>query len=179
MTLVWSIGVRAGVVAVTAGLFCVPALAVGEKGNAELKDRAGKAVGTVKILQTGAGALIRVKIQALPPGPHGFHIHGTGSCDGDFSSTGEIYNPLGAKHGFLSEEGPMAGDLPNIHVGSGGEAEFEFLNQFISLGKDAEEALLDTDGAAFVIFDNADDYSSEPDGNVGASLACGAITPGG
>lgn len=156
-------------------LFSEPVLAVGEKASAELKDRAGKPVGTVKVVQTGAGALIRVKIQGLPPGPHGFRIHGTGTCEGDFSSAGEIYNPLGAKHGFLSEEGPMAGDLPNLHAGSTGEVEFEFLNQFISLGKDAEEVMLDADGAAFVIFELADDYISEQDGNAASRLACGVI----
>ena len=155
-----------------------PAAALGGKATAELKDRDGKAVGTVQIMETAAGSLVKVVVKGLTPGPHGLHVHETGKCDGDFMSAGEIYNPLGSKHGFLSDEGPMAGDLPNLHVGAGGELEVEFINQFLTLSKDGEETMFDADGTALVVFEKGDDYLTDGDGNSGTRIACGALVSG-
>ncbi len=64
----------------------------------------------------------------------------------------------------------MAGELPNIFAANNGELEAEVLNHFITLGKEAEEPLLDADGASIVIFEKASDHVSDPDGNAGAEL---------
>ena len=173
--------VTAGIVAsaaLTALVASGPAAALGGKATAELKDREGKTVGTVEIFETAAGILVKVAVKGLTPGAHGLHVHETGTCDGDFLSAGEIYNPLGSKHGFLSDEGPMAGDLPNIHVGASGELEVEVLNQFVTLSKDGEETLFDADGAALVVFEKGDDYLTDGEGNAGARVACGALVSG-
>ena len=85
--------------------------AFGEKATADIKGADGKDLGSVKIVETTAGVLIRAKLKGLPPGPHALHVHETGKCEGDFKSANAIYNPLGAKHGFLNDEGPMVGDL--------------------------------------------------------------------
>ena len=121
--------------------------------------------------------LLRIKLKNLTPGPHGLHIHETGKCEGDFTSAGAIYNPLGAKHGYLNDEGPMVGDLPNVFVGPAGEVEVELVSPFVTLNREAEETIFDADGTAFVLYEKADDYLSETDGNVGARVACGVITP--
>jgi Cu-Zn family superoxide dismutase len=154
------------------------ALAVGEKASSQVKDRDGKDVGSIEIVETTAGVLVKAKLKGLPPGPHGFHIHTTGKCDGDFASAGAIYNPLGAKHGFLNEEGPMVGDLANLIVGANGEVEVELLSPFVTLSTDAEESVFDEDGTSIVVFEKADDYVSEPEGGAGARIACGTIVSG-
>jgi Cu-Zn family superoxide dismutase len=151
------------------------ASAIGEKATAEIKGRDGKEMGSITIVEATSGVLLRVKLKGLSPGAHGFHLHEVGKCEGDFSSAGQIYNPLGAKHGFLNEEGPMSGDLPNLFASAAGEVDVEIFSPFATLNKDAEEALLDANGAAFVIFEKADDYTSESDGNAGARIACGVI----
>ena len=156
-----------------AGAF--PAFAVGEQAMSDIKGRDGKEIGKIVLIETTVGVLIKVKLSGLKPGPHGFHLHEVGRCDGDFSSAGKIYNPLGARHGFLSEEGPMVGDLPNLFAGATGEVEAEILSPFVTLSKDAEESLLDLDGTSFVIFENGDDYKSDPEGEAGARIACGVI----
>ena len=152
------------------------ALAVGEKGFAEMRLRDGREVGRIKLLETTAGILIRLKLKGLPSGSHGFHIHETGKCEGDFESAGGILNPLGAKHGYLNDEGPMMGDLPNLIVPANGEIEVDLVSAFATLAKDAEDTLIDTDGAAFVIFERPDDYATDPVGNAGTRVACGVIT---
>ena len=151
------------------------AMAIGEKGTAEVKGRDGNTLGTIAIIETTAGILLKVKLKGLPPGPHAFHIHESKKCEGDFTAAGNIYNPLGAKHGYLNEEGPMAGDLPNLVASATGEVDVEVLSPFVTLNKDAEETIFDVDGAAFVIFEKADDYASEPEGNAGQRIACGGI----
>ena len=153
------------------------ALALGEKAHVDIKSRDGREFGKAKLTETSAGILIRLHLKGLPPGVHGIHIHETGKCEGNFDSAGGILNPLGNKHGFLNEDGPMAGDLPNIFVPVSGELEIEMLGPFVTLSKESEDGLHDADGAALIIFERADDYMTEPGGNAGARIGCGVIIP--
>lgn len=155
-----------------------PAAALGETAFAEIKGAGGKSHGRIAIVETVSGILLRIKLAGLPPGVHGFHIHDTGKCEGDFKSAGPIYNPLETQHGFLNSEGSMAGDLPNLIVPASGEIEIEVLSPFVSLSKDSEQSLFDADGASIVIFAGADDYTTQPEGKSGARIACGVITSG-
>lgn len=148
-------------------------LATGERANVEVKDASGKSLGNIVVTDTTGGALIHVKLSGLPPGLHGFHIHETGKCEGDFTSAGGILNPLGAKHGFSNEEGPMAGDLPNLIVPASGDIEIELVTTLISLAASGEEGVFDADGTSFVIFEKGDNYMSDPEGDAGARIACG------
>jgi superoxide dismutase, Cu-Zn family len=153
----------------------VPAFAVGETATAVIKLANGTDAGTVTLTEGTAGILLKYELKGLPPGVHAVHVHESGKCEGDFSTAGGIYNPLGAKHGFLHDEGPMAGDLPNIYAGADGTVFAEVLSPFLTLSKEAEESLFDADGAAVVIQLKADDYEAEPDGGSGARIACGTI----
>lgn len=167
----WFLG---GVVALgTSG--ALPTGAGAQSAKAELKDKDGKAAGLVTIAGTASGVLLTIKAEGLEPGPHALRFHETGACDGDFSSAGAIYNPLGAKHGLLSEEGPMAGDLPNIIAAKDGVAEAELLSPFVHLGKDDEATLLDEDGTAVLIFGAGDDHITDPDGGAGSPVLCGIL----
>lgn len=152
-----------------------PAGALNERATVEMKGRDGRDLGRVKLLETTVGILLHLRLKGLPPGPHGFHIHEIGRCEGDFESAGGIHNPLGAKHGFLNEEGAMAGDLPNIHATASGEVEVEVLAPFVTITKDSEDTLFDADGASLIIHEKADDYLTDPLGNSGARIACGVI----
>ena len=154
-----------------------PCWAAGERAQADLKSADGRDVGMVKMIETTAGVLLRIKLKGMTPGPHGLHIHDTGKCEGDFASAGPIYNPLGAKHGYLNDEGPMVGDLPNIFVGPAGDVEVELVSPFVTLNREAEQTIFDADGTAVIVFEKADDYLSETDGNAGGRVACGTIVP--
>lgn len=161
---------------VLAAASVLPCHAAGEKAVADVLSRDGKDLGRAKFSETTAGILIKLQLKGLPAGEHGFHIHETGKCEGDFKSAGGIYNPIGAKHGFLNDEGPMAGDLPNLHVPANGELVVELLTPFVTLSKDVDETLFDADGSALIIHERPDDYKSDPEGNSGSRIACGVIT---
>jgi superoxide dismutase, Cu-Zn family len=167
----------AAVLFLTALLVAPSAVLAGQKAYADMKTRDGKDLGKIRIIETTAGILIRLKLKGLAPGAHGFHITGIGKCEGDFEGAGPIYNPLGAKHGFLNDEGPMAGDLPNLVVANSGEVELDLVSAFVTLNKESEDSLLDNDGASFVILEKPDDYKTDPAGNSGVRVACGVISP--
>jgi Cu-Zn family superoxide dismutase len=171
------LAVASAAVSLVASASLDPVLALGEKATAEIKLRNGTPAGTVTLTETMAGVLMSIKLTGLPAGPHGFRVHDAGSCEGDFSSAGAIYNPLGAKHGFLNDEGPMAGDLTNLIVAPTGNVEVELLAPFITLSKASDEGLFDGNGSALVIFEKSDDYLTDPDGDAGDRIACGIIKP--
>jgi len=139
--------------------------------SATMKDPSGNAVGTVELTQLPSGVLLHAKFEGLMPGTHAFHVHAVGKCEPPFTSAGGHYNPGGAKHGLLAEEGPHAGDMPNIHVPDSGMLEIEVLNTFLTL----DEKLFDSDGAAIVIHEGPDDYKTDPAGAAGPRIACGVI----
>lgn len=155
-----------------------PAFALGgEAAVAKVKLADGTDAGTISLSETNAGILIKFDLRGLSPGPHAIHVHETGKCEGDFASAGAIHNPLGAGHGYLNAEGPMNGDLPNIHAGADGKAQGEILSQLINLSRESEDSIFDTDGASFVLFEKPDDYLTDPEGEAGARIACGVIDP--
>lgn len=167
----------AGVLAFACTFACdgSQAFAAGEMAFAAIKLSNGADAGVVTLTEATAGVLLRFELKGLPPGVHSFKVHEAGACDGDFKSSGAIYNPLGAKHGFLNDEGPMAGDLPNLYVSADGTANGEVLSPFLTLSKEAEETLFDADGSALVIYEKADDYQTDPEGDAGSRIACGKI----
>jgi Cu-Zn family superoxide dismutase len=138
-------------------------------------------VGELVAMQTPHGVLIRIDLQAKPagidPGPHAIHIHAAGQCVPPFTSAGDHFNPLNRKHGFLQPQGKHTGDLPNIHVPENGPLTVEFL---IPDGSAPGErtTLFDEDGFALLIHQRADDYRTDPSGDSGDRIACGAIQPG-
>ena len=152
------------------------AVAFGETATATLTGADGGDAGTVTFTEGSAGVLLKFALKGLPPGPHAAHIVEKGICEADFSGAGGIHNPLGAKHGLLAEDGPMAGDLPNVYAAADGTVAAELLSPAISLSTEAEDGLFDADGSAIVILENADDYETDPDGGAGKRLACGVIS---
>jgi Cu-Zn family superoxide dismutase len=147
-----------------------------KSASAVLQDAGGKQVGTVTLRQTPAnGVWLNVKLDGLPAGMHGFHIHETGKCAGDFKSAGAHYAPAGHQHGVLVAGGAHAGDLPNIHVPDSGRLQLEVFVPSISLKQGAKNTLFDADGSAFVVHQGVDDYTSQPSGDAGARIACGVV----
>lgn len=135
----------------------------------------GKDHGTVSLVQTPSGVLIKADLKDLPPGEKGFHIHTTGKCEAPFESAGGHFNPDDKQHGLLAEGGPHAGDMPNIHVPESGDLIVEVLNTFVTLEADKPNSLLDGDGTALMVHAAHDDHHSDPAGEAGARIACAVI----
>jgi Cu-Zn family superoxide dismutase len=135
----------------------------------------GKNIGTATLTETHEGVLVRTNLSRLPKGWHAFHVHTVGKCEPkDFTTAGGHYNPENHQHGFENPAGSHAGDLPNVYVDKNGKLKVEALVRGVTLAA-GPHSLLDADGSALMIHEGVDDYTSDPAGNAGARIACGAI----
>ncbi len=147
---------------------------------ADLVNVDGEKAGEIALKDTPHGAvLIRVSISGLSEGWHGMHLHQIGDCsDGaaGFKASGGHINPQGKEHGLLNPNGYEAADLPNIYAGADGVAVASLLNPSLSLSDGGP--LLDADGFAVVVHENADDHMTQPIGGAGSRVACAAFSLG-
>lgn len=142
--------------------------------RAMLKTADGKDAGMVSATEREDGIQIEVSATGMPAGEHGIHVHMTGTCEGPkFESAGGHWNPTGAKHGLSNPQGQHHGDMPNLVVASDGSAKMDYAIRGARLTE-----MLDADGAALVIHAKADDQMTDPSGNSGDRLACGAFSRG-
>lgn len=142
----------------------------------ELINTKGGKIGSATLVQGKDGVLIKLEASHLTPGAHGFHIHQKAVCEApNFTSAGEHFNPDGHEHGYLNANGYHAGDLPNLMVGADGQAKADFYTNKVTLEHGKPNSLLKPDGTSLVIHEKADDYKTNPAGDAGARIACGAI----
>ena len=147
-----------------------------ESAKAELKDAMGKTIGQATLTDSPHGVLVHVAMTGAPEGPHAFHIHTTGKCEGPaFTTAGGHFNPAAKQHGLHNPMGMHAGDLPNVEVPAGGALSFDFFAPDVTL-KAGANSLMDADGSALVLHQGMDDYKSDPAGNAGNRIACGVVT---
>ena len=73
------------------------------------------------------------RITGLTPGLHGFHVHQYGDTRNSCTSMGGHFNPDNNNHGAPNDQQRHAGDLGNIEANQNGMAEFNMLDQRISL----------------------------------------------
>lgn len=133
---------------------------------------------TVTFRNVPGGVLVCADVTGLPPyqpgtadkdpvGPQGFHIHQNGNCEvGDpndpFKAAGEHWNPDNQPHGN------HAGDFPVLFSNNGAARMCFFTHRF---------RVSDIIGKSVMIHQNPDDYRTQPAGDAGKRLGCGAIQP--
>jgi len=146
------------------------------EAKAQLRNNKGIEIGNVMFTQKDNGVEINVEVNNMPQGVYAFHIHENGLCDTpDYKSCGGHFNPFGKKHGFLNQEGPHAGDLPNIEVNSNGKGYMRVMTSRMTLRKGEMNSLFKEGGTAVILHQGPDDYISDPAGHGGARIACGII----
>lgn len=137
----------------------------------------GTDAGTATFTQTAHGVMIAVDLKNLTPGPHGLHLHEKGMCAPDFKAAGGHFNPMGAEHGFKTEGGYHAGDLPNVEVAADGTGQTELFVPQVTVSGPADDnypyTLADADGTAIMIHAGADDYMDMA--SSGDRMACGVV----
>jgi Cu-Zn family superoxide dismutase len=148
--------------------------------SALLHDAAGRLIATATFREASNQVLINFAFpdRAALTGTHAIQIHTVGRCDPpDFASAGGIFNPFGKQHGLKNGAGPMAGDLLNLTIGPTGLVAYNTSAPLATLSP-GPASLMRLGGTSLVIFAQPDDDQTQPDGNAGARIACGAIVPG-
>jgi superoxide dismutase, Cu-Zn family len=151
--------------------------AVSEVITADLARADGSWAGVVTISKRSDGIFLSLAADAPMAGTFGMHLHAVGKCQGpEFTSAGAHWNPGMKQHGRDNPMGTHGGDLPNVVAGPDKKLTLEYKLPDIIL--EGEGGLLDTDGASLVIHEKADDYLTDPSGNSGKRIICGAFKSG-
>lgn len=144
--------------------------------HVDLKDQKGNAVGMAMISPAkGGGVSIDLDLHGLPPGEHAVHFHAVPKCEAPFTSAGGHFNPANKKHGMQNPEGPHAGDMNNFTVDAKGNAKTTIVNKNVTMGAEPN-SIYANGGTALMIHAAADDMKTDPSGNAGDRIVCGAIT---
>jgi len=141
------------------------------KAVAQLEPKsASKVTGLVTFTKVGDEVQVVADIQNLKPGKHGFHIHEKGDCSAaDAASAGAHFNPTQKHHGGPMTPDHHTGDLGNLEADASGKAHLDWKGKLSLSGKDS------IIGKSVVVHEKEDDLKTDPSGNSGARIACGAI----
>ena len=160
--------------AATAACTSVPDNASVPVGTAAILTSEGKAIGHAHLTALGDTLSLTVKVQGMPQGINGMHLHTTGACEAPgFMSAGGHLNPDSREHGLHNPRGSHLGDLPNLEIGADGVASVSLT--LPGSRAELEPILFDADGTALVIHAAPDDLVTDPTGNSGARIACGVL----
>lgn len=150
---------------------------VSEVISADLARADGSWAGVATISKRSDGTFLSLTADAPMAGTFGMHIHAVGKCQGpDFTSAGPHWNPDMKQHGRDNPMGAHGGDLPNVTAAADKKLTLEYKLPDMMLN--GEGGLLDTDGAALIIHEKADDYATDPTGNSGKRIICGVFKSG-
>lgn len=129
-----------------------------------------KIKGRITFTQFGATTSIVGVVEGLSPGSHGIHVHEHGACGNAGADAGGHYNPTDKKHGKAADMESHMGDLGNIVADRDGRAKISLDDDNITL--DGVDTIV---GRSLVVHQDPDDMMSQPAGNSGKRIACGAI----
>jgi Cu-Zn family superoxide dismutase len=127
--------------------------------------------GTVRFIQEGNSVRVIADLTGLSPGEHGFHVHEKGDCSApDASSAGDHFNPTKHAHAGRDAGERHMGDLGNITADANGRAQLDYVDTKLTLG--GEHSII---GRSVVVHAKRDDLKSQPAGDSGPRIGCGAI----
>ncbi|MBB3083974.1 superoxide dismutase family protein [Geodermatophilus sabuli] len=161
-----------------------------EELTARLVDPEGGEVGTAVFREVEGGLQVKVEVDGLPAGFHGFHVHAVGLCEPDStnpadpSMTGDFLSAGGHLGAGTADHGEHAGDLPVLFVDQTGAGSLAVVTDALTRAD-----LTDDDGSAVMVHAGRDNYANVPEryapdgpdemtrntGDAGGRIACGPV----
>ena len=150
-----------------------------ELANAQLKDKSGKAVGDVDLMQTPGGVLLKLSLKGMPAGEHAFHIHAVGKCEAPFEFGGPAFQSGQPQARHDVRPRAMPATCRTCMCRRAASSRSRSSTPRSRWRRASRTRVLDSDGSSIVIHAKADDYKSDPAGNAGDRIACGVIQQSG
>lgn len=108
------------------------------------------------------------------PGKHAIHIHEKADCSSDNgTSAGGHWNPTFENHGKWGSKTFHRGDIGNFIADENGNASLDFETDLWCI--DCDDDTKNIINKALIIHQGEDDFTSQPSGNAGKRISCGAI----
>lgn len=172
------LGAAAAGAALTAVLALGPAFAqqpLAVDVNKISSEGVGEKIGTVELSESGGALVLKVAVQGMGSGKHGFHVHENGSCEAGTKD--------GRKQAGLAAGGHFDPDKTNKHGGPSGSGHKGDLPQIESKDGSIQQTvqaprlkLADIRGRALVIHESNDNYTDQPEnGGSGGRSACAVV----
>ena len=147
---------------------------------ADLTGPDGRPVGRVTFVEDGDRMVVEGRVNDLPPGFHGFHVHAVGKCEPGATP----FTSAGGHMVLGTQSHPVhAGDQPVVFVLGDRTGEIRFTTDRYKLTD-----LLSPEGRAVIVHANPDNYANVPTryvrqtdamtlatGDAGDRIACGVV----
>jgi Cu-Zn family superoxide dismutase len=131
-------------------------------------EKSDKTVGQITFTDSQHGLLITPKLNNLPPGPHGFHLHEHPDCADHGKAAGSHFDPQGTGTHLGPYGKGHLGDLPVLYVNEDGSTTIPSLAPRLKVSE--------LNNLSVMIHEGSDTYSDTPElGGGGARIACGVI----
>ena len=132
-----------------------------------------KLTGKATITEKGKEITFKLDVENAPAGEHAVHLHERGDCSSpDGKSAGGHFNPTNAPHGQWGHDGHHLGDIGNFTVGADGKGTTTLTTDKWTWG---DGAATDIAGKGIIVHEKIDDFKTQPTGNAGGRIGCGAI----
>ena len=141
-----------------------------------LQNGKGEKKGIVIFKENSKSMTIRVVIEGLTEGKHGFHIHKSGDLRYGCDSLCDHFNPMNQSHGSRTSSVRHMGDLGNVIADGDGNVDETFRDSKLRIH--GTYGIL---GRSVVVHTNEDDLGrggndeSLKTGNAGKRVLCGVI----
>jgi len=114
-------------------------------------------------------------MSGLNPGLHAIHLHEKADCSSDDGkSAGGHWNPTSQPHGkWGAPEGYHKGDIGNFQADENGNGTITFSTDEWCIG--CGDPTKDILGKSVIVHEGIDDFVSQPSGNAGTRVSCGAV----
>lgn len=101
------------------------------------------------------------------------HMHAMGDCANHGGNAMGHWNPTNVNHGKWGSAAFHLGDIGNINLDANGKATYTLTTNLWNInGSDATRNVV---GKSIIIHSGVDDYTTQPTGNAGPRIGCGAI----
>ena len=131
--------------------------------------------GTVKFDTDSAGKVtmtLEISIPKKAGKSVAVHIHEHGNCGDTAMLAHGHWNTTNAQHGKWGSASFHSGDIGNIKLNGQGKGTMKLTTDLWTLGGNADKNIL---GKAVIVHGGVDDYKTQPTGNAGTRVGCGAI----